>query len=121
MVGERYPASFESCVSVGATDQKGEFSLMTVQSPRTVVHAPGVDIESYDMSGTPTPMSGTSFSAPIAAGIAALAISYLKRRNSGRWNPDMLRQTIYDTATPLPGYPGRRRIRPLSLFNGLNP
>ncbi len=115
--GENYPASFPECISVGATDN-GLFNNITQQSNCTIIHAPGINIESYDLTNMPTPDSGTSFSTPIIAGIAALAVSYCKKKNNNDWNPNEILNTIYATASPLVG--DRKLIQPLKLFKQLN-
>ncbi|WP_315821426.1 S8/S53 family peptidase [Paraflavitalea speifideaquila] len=79
---ERYPASFDDCVSVGATNAAGNISSITIISDKTIIHAPGVDIEAYDTQNMPSPASGTSFATPIVAAIAALAVSYLKKKRT---------------------------------------
>lgn len=94
--GERYPASFANCISVGATDLQGVLSPKTIQSVSTILHAPGIDIESVGLSDQPDPVSGTSYSTPIVAGIAALAISHLKKR--GHWNANDVLSKMIESA-----------------------
>jgi subtilisin family serine protease len=68
----QYPASYASVISVAATDvsdQKGSFSNY---GSSISVDAPGVNIISAYPGGYYTVVSGTSFSAPIVAGEAAL-------------------------------------------------
>jgi subtilisin family serine protease len=68
----QYPASYASVISVAATDmfdQKGSFSNY---GSSISVDAPGVNIISTYPGGYYTVVSGTSFSAPIVAGEAAL-------------------------------------------------
>jgi len=114
--GDKYPASFPECISVGSTD-KGVLSNITIQSNTTVIHAPGIAIESYDVTGRPTPASGTSYSTPIVAGIAALAVSYCKKTNN-TWDPAELRNALYNSASPLAGQ--KKLIQPLEFFKQLN-
>ena len=112
---ERYPASFTNCVSVGATDMNGNFSDITIQSSKTTIHAPGINIESLGKSIDPDPQSGTSFSTPIVAGIASLAISHLKKRD-GTWNAGNLLSKIYASGDAIPGTDSKKIINGLELF-----
>lgn len=112
-----YPASFNECISVGGTDHQGKFSNITIQSTRTVIHAPAIKIESYGLEDYPTQADGTSFSTPIVAGIAALAISYRKRTNKP-WSSEYIKNKLYQTGTPL-GLSDKKIINPLKLFQTL--
>ena len=114
---ERYPASLNGCVSVGATNI-GSLSDVTVISPKTIIHAQGIDVEAYVLGGATGKKSGTSMSTPIIAGIAALAVSSLKKKNSGVWNPVDLLNKIYDSGTAINGN-GKKIINPLALFQQL--
>jgi subtilisin family serine protease len=116
MFGEKYPASFDACISVGASNN-GAFDNITLQSNKTIIHAPGRHIESFELGTIPLPASGTSFSTPIVAGIAALAVSYLKKKNHGSWDPDLIREKLYSSALPLTG--NKKNINPLQFFGDL--
>jgi subtilisin family serine protease len=113
--GENYPASFPECISVGATNN-GVFDNTTLRSIFTIIHAPGINIESYDLTNKPTPESGTSFSTPIVAAIVALGISY-SRRIHGNWKPNDILNKLYNTGTPL--FDNRKLINPLEFFKQL--
>ena len=113
-----YPAMFESFVSVGAVTVTGTLSPITAINGRTIIHAPGENVESYGPSNIPTPDSGTSFATPIIVGIAALAVSYLKHKN-GSWNSRDLLKTIYATGDPIIGQENRKIINPNNLFQKL--
>jgi hypothetical protein len=116
IVAERYPASFDDCASVGAVDAAGNIKA-TILSDRTVIHAPGEAIECFDLQNQPTPISGTSFSTPIVAGIAALAVSFLKKKNhSNNWDKKKLLEAIYSTGDKIGGNDKKRIINPLNLF-----
>jgi subtilisin family serine protease len=114
---EYYPASFPECISVGATDH-GVFNNITVRSNCTIIHAPGINIESYSLTNVPTPDSGTSFSTPITAGVTALAVSYCKKKNNNDWNPNEIMSTLKSTASPL--FDNRKLIQPLDFFSQLS-
>ncbi|XZF15976.1 S8 family peptidase [Chitinophagaceae bacterium MMS25-I14] len=110
-----YPASLNGCVSVGASDGNA-IADITLRSSRTVIHAQGVDVEGYTLGSAITPMTGTSMSVPIVAGIAALAVSYIKARNNGSWSAADLLQKIYNSGSPVTDAPGKKIINPASLF-----
>jgi len=115
-----YPASFDGCVSVGASTSAGQISSITVLSNKTIIHAPGENIESYDGENVPTPESGTSFSTPIVAAVCALSLSYQrKKNNTNNWDKTSLLQKIYDTGDIIPGASGKKIINPTNLFNNL--
>ena len=113
-----YPASFDNCVSVGASNAANEISHLTVLSDRTTIHAIGENIESYNTENVPTPDSGTSFATPIVAGITALAISYLKKKNNGKWAKKDLLEKIFTTGIKI-GSTNKKIINPLNLFSNL--
>lgn len=113
--GERYPASFNQCISVGAVDLSGNWSPITILSNKTVLHAPGIDIESIGKSPTPDVQSGTSYAAPIIAGIAGLAVAYLKR-TKGNWNAVDLHHKLQVSATMIGNQPTKKLVNGIELF-----
>jgi membrane-anchored mycosin MYCP len=76
------PASLPGVVAVGATDRTGALAAFSARGPGVVLVAPGTDIVSTFNHGADgraggynLPATGTSFSAPIVAGAAALVWS----------------------------------------------
>jgi subtilisin len=71
-----FPASIDSVIAVGATDQSDTLANFSCTGAALDLVAPGVDIVSTIPGGNTAPgnagNSGTSFSAPIVAGAAAL-------------------------------------------------
>lgn len=116
--GERYPASFPKCISVGATDENGALSLLTVLSNRTRLHAPGINIESFGLGDSPDPQSGTSFSTPIVAAIAGLAISFLKANNKVINRENILAKLI-NSSDNIQGNPVKKQVNIEKFFNEL--
>lgn len=113
--GERYPASFPECISVGASDN-GKLSSITLRSDQTIIHAPGINIESYSLESKLSTESGTSYSTPILAGITALAISYSKKINNN-WDPDQIIESLYKSGITLTE--NKKLIQPLQFLNSI--
>jgi type VII secretion-associated serine protease mycosin len=68
----QYPAAFPEVIAVGATDSAGNLTDFSTYGNWIAVAAPGFDIMSTYPGNQYAIGSGTSFAAPIVAGIAAL-------------------------------------------------
>jgi len=69
------PGTCQDVLTVGAVDSNGliaSFSCSNSYKPDVV--APGVEINMFDDMGDPKTASGTSFSTPLTAGVAALVL-----------------------------------------------
>ncbi|MFE7616864.1 type VII secretion-associated serine protease mycosin [Streptomyces sp. NPDC057496] len=71
-VKETYPASYPGVLAVAASDRNNERAAFSQSSESVGVAAPGVDMISTVPDGGHCSDNGTSFSAPYAAGVAAL-------------------------------------------------
>jgi subtilisin family serine protease len=128
-----FPADLPEVIAVGASDhaKPDEPALFTSWGPEVDVVAPGVDITSTvppDLCGRNwkcisslpySTASGTSFAAPMVAGLAGLLLS----RNAALSNEDV-RAIIRATAAPLPDFhleawagAGRIRMKQALEFN----
>lgn len=116
MSGERYPASFANCISVGATDKNKVISNFTISSTKTILHAQGTDIESYGKNSFPDPQSGTSYSTPIVAAIAGLAVSYSKRKGAKIIRSEFLNKVI-STAEDIKDRANKKIVNIENLFS----
>ena len=68
-----YPASYDGVISVSSVDKDLVISATSNRNDHVFVAAPGVGVYSLGrLPGTVTMSSGTSFSAPVVAGVAAL-------------------------------------------------
>ncbi|ASF40755.1 hypothetical protein CEH05_16970 [Halobacillus halophilus] len=77
-----YPASYYPVISVAATERSGYPAAFSNYGTWIDLAAPGVFLTSTSYLGGYTSMSGTSFSAPLVSGLAAM----IKGENPG-WNP----------------------------------
>lgn len=71
---ERYPASFESCLSVGGIDKNKLLCAFTLNS-NTDILAPADHLDILTNDGKTKKSKGTSYAAPFVAGICALYLS----------------------------------------------
>jgi thermitase len=92
-----YPAACNHVVAVSATDSNDALASFSNYGPWVSLAAPGSNILSTSMGGGYGYWSGTSFSSPIASGVAALALSV---------NPSLSAQalvTLLEQTTDNPG------------------
>jgi subtilisin family serine protease len=85
-------------VSVGAIARLGErLAVANFSNARPTLVAPGVDVESAWLNGGFRSMSGTSIACPLAAGVGALWLQYLRQQGE---NParDVLRSHLIAAA-----------------------
>ena len=80
---------------VGATDETGQRAAFSNYGQSLDVMAPGVSIYAPFPGNTYAYGSGTSFSSPISAGVAALLFSL-----NPAWTPDQIRIFLLATAVP---------------------
>ena len=71
----QFPAKFSGVIAVGATDSSDSRASFSTRGPELSVTAPGVSVLSTAKGGGYSNGTGTSFSAPHAAGLAALILS----------------------------------------------
>ncbi|WP_436794493.1 S8 family serine peptidase [Actinospongicola halichondriae] len=87
------PANSPRVIGVSATDDNGDTAAFTTYGPDVDLAAPGVAINTTANGGGSTTVNGTSFSAPMVAGVAAL----LKDRHPG-WSGDRIATELLLTA-----------------------
>jgi subtilisin family serine protease len=95
-----YPAGCSGALAVGASDTRDQKAGFSEYGPQIDISAPGVGIltTTWDKGGKHGYAfeSGTSLSAPIVSGAAALLLS----RHPG-WSPDQVRARLIATATDM--------------------
>jgi len=93
-----YPGGYEGVLNVGASSLSDRPSSFTNYGSDVTVYAPGDDIYSTFPNNRYQTFSGTSFSAPLVAGICGL----IKAKHPD-WTPQMITHQIRSTADLLNG------------------
>lgn len=99
-----YPAAFDECLSVSASGPTDGPAPFTNRHASIDIAAPGVDILSACRGSTHCRMSGTSMSAPVVSGVAALVAAL------SPMSPASLSWRLRSTAASRPGLPSGRRV-----------
>ena len=73
-----YPARFDSVVAVSAVDRGSRLASFSSRGPEVEFAAGGVDVYMCYLNGGYASMSGTSFAAPVVAGVACLIKSIFR-------------------------------------------
>jgi subtilisin family serine protease len=118
-----FPALFESCISVGATDHLGKYWSGNVECNKTSIYAPGEEIFSHvvkndffiDGDTTPFPLTGSSQATAITAGIVALIVSHLKMEGKMH-SSEIIKNIIRSNSDITTGEKQMRFINPLKIF-----
>lgn len=95
-----YPAAFPDVIAVAAVDDEDRRANYSNYGPEVSVSAPGNNIWSTTIGGGYRPHSGTSFAAPMVAGLAGLILGVRPRLG-----PREVRRIIEESALDL-GIPG---------------
>lgn len=99
-----YPAKYDQCIAVAATDSRDEVPQWSSRGETVELAAPGEDIRSTVPGDEYDSMSGTSMSAPHAAGVAARLMSHGIPNAEDTENaddPGGVRGILRETATDL--------------------
>ncbi|WP_052461863.1 S8 family peptidase [Sporosarcina koreensis] len=96
-----YPAAYDKVLSVASVDQRNQHSAFSTYNDQVDLSAPGERIATNAPGGEFVLMSGTSFSAPIAAGAAAMV-----QAEYPGLSPAETKALLMETAKDL-GAPGR--------------
>lgn len=119
-----YPAAYSpKCISVGATDYADERAHFSNFGPNLDISAPGVEIVSTYPGGNYAVGSGTSFSAPIVSGAAALLLSVKPNLTSDQVRKTLLYTSDDVNSSSLPGfdyYLGYGRLNLQTLFSPIH-
>jgi subtilisin family serine protease len=88
-----YPAACPGVVAVSATDAQGDFASFSSYGPDISLAAPGLTVTSTRNDNRYGTESGTSFSAPMVSGVAALVIA-----QHPDWSASQVAQQLEETA-----------------------
>ena len=88
------PASSPNVLAVAATDNQGQLADFSNYGEWVSLAVPGVNITSIGLDGKPQSISGSSYSAAIAAGVAALMLSV-----NPDLTPDEIEKILQETST----------------------
>ena len=113
-----FPAMFQDCMAVGATDDQGQLAAVTILNNKTEINAPGNDITGYTLSTDLAKLTGTSQAAAIVAGICALIIAHFKK-NGKPYTVNQLRNLVAQNSDPVAGHPTQKLISPLKIFQAI--
>lgn len=91
-----YPSCYSSTISVAATNRASDKSAFSTYGVNVDVAAPGTNIAGVIQDGSNYMMSGTSFSSPITAGVAALYMSKF-----GHVAPETMRSVLRAAVNPI--------------------
>ncbi|MEA1960780.1 MAG: S8 family serine peptidase [Bacillota bacterium] len=117
-----YLAAYSPVISVGSTGQSDQVSSFSCYGKRLDLVAPGEDILSTGFDGGYDSGNGTSFSAPVVSGIAALMLGYNDELNSEQLEWMMEQTALSLTASgERDDYSGYGRVQPLLALQADGP
>jgi subtilisin family serine protease len=107
-----YPAALEGVLGVGATDRDDRKTDFSTSGDWVKLFAPGKNIRAIGLGGKLQEFSGTSYSATIVTGVAALVLEA-----NPELKPEEVRSILIDSArmlTPTGSDPAIRRVDALA-------
>lgn len=117
-----YPAYYENCLGVAASDSRDEVTLWSGKGVWVEVAAPGVSIYSTLPGNKYQALSGTSMAAAHVSGLAGLLFSVANDKNGNGWANDEVRAAIESGCDQLypSGVKGRiNALRAMERLGGL--
>jgi len=115
---KKYPGFFEELISVGACENNNSLSKYTCYPSAVDIFCYGTDIKSYTKEEYPMPLTGTSQATAIVAGVCALVISFLKKKNMSL-SCNEIKELLKNTSNPLETNNQYKLIQPKAIFKQL--
>lgn len=112
----QFPAAIDGVITTASTDNSDVKSTFSNYGDSVVVDAPGVNIISAYPGGLYAMASGTSFSAPIVAGIAALL-----RSIKPNGNPSSIPAVSVNVDSKNPAYAGQLGYGRVNVLRAVHP
>ena len=110
-----YPSSLNHVLAVGSTEQNGAFSSWCTYGTTVHVYAVGRRVMTTRKGGGYGRADGTSFSAPLTSGVAALVFSV-----HPDWTPDQVAKQIRVTADPFKNPPDPKRFARVNALRAVS-
>lgn len=110
-----YPAAYPGVLSVGGSTNLDMRHSGSSFGPWVRVAAPGVSILTTAMGGGYGSYTGTSYAAPLVAGIAGLGLSAMG--TSSTTGPAYVKQILEDSCDPVGNWVSKGRVNALSMLN----
>ncbi len=110
-----YPAAYPGVISVGGSTMSDLRHPGSNFGPWVRVAAPGVSIFCTDMGGGYGQYTGTSYAAPLVAGLAGLAMSTMG--TSAQTGPGYVQELIEETCDQVGAWVAKGRVNALSMLN----
>ena len=110
-----WPSSFSRVLNVGSVESSGAASTWCTYGTSVHTYAPGSGILTTRKGGGYTSPTGTSFSAPLAAGVAALVFA-----RHPDWTPDQVAVQLRVTSDPFATPGGSKRYGRLNAFRAVS-
>ncbi|PLX32274.1 MAG: hypothetical protein C0600_03325 [Ignavibacteria bacterium] len=109
------PSALDHVLNVGSVESNGNASQWCTYGTSVHVYSPGNGITTTRKGGSYTSPTGTSFSAPLAAGVAALVMSV-----HPDWTPDQVAAQIRVTSDRFGASPASKRYGRINAFKAVS-
>jgi subtilisin family serine protease len=109
-----WPSSFNRVLNVGSVESSGAASTWCTYGTSVHTYSPGSGILTTKKGGGYTNPTGTSFSSPLASGVAALVFAV-----HPDWTPDQVAAQIRVTSDRFGSTPNSKRLSRLNAFKAV--
>ncbi len=116
---KKYPGFYEELISVGSCENDNSIAKYTCFPSAVDIFCYGTDIKSYKDETFPLPLTGTSQATAIVAGVCALIISFLKKKNASISN-EVIKKILKENSSPCGQSNNYQLINPKAIFETIN-